>query len=145
MSVQGKFWKQVQKQGASNNPEPVQLGEVLQKSPLQISYNGIVIGKEFGDNIYLNNLLLEYNIALDIGSMDSPQNIDPALWKGDNQPTSTVSISGTQKQFITDFYNYFKTWHNRYIIGIGDFVAVQKLGNNTYIVLQKVQKEVDQL
>lgn len=141
--IQDKFWKTVQKQGALKNPEPVQIGTVLQKVPLQISYKGVTIGKEFGDNIYLNNLLLDDNIELDLSSMDEPQNINPALWKADNTPTGTVEISGTQKQFITDFYNYFKAWHKRYIIDIGDFVAIQRLGNNTYIILQKVQKDVN--
>lgn len=138
-----KFWQTVQKQGALKNPEPVQIGTIVQKVPLQISYKGIMIGKEFGDNIYLNNLLLDDNIALDVASMDEPQTIDPALWKADNTPTGSIAISGTQKQFLTDFYNYFQAWHKRYIIDIGDFVAIQKLGNNTYIILQKVQKDVN--
>ena len=83
---------------------------------------------------------LNENINLDIASMDSPQNIDPALWKADNSPTPTVSISGTQKQFLTDFYTWTKAVHDRYILHIGDYVAVQKLGNNSYLILEKVQK-----
>ena len=140
---QNKFWETVQKQGALRNPEPVQIGKVIQKVPLQVLYKGVTIGKEFGDNIYINNLLLDDNIALDVPSMDEPQNINPALWKADNTPTGTVEISGTQKQFLTDFYKYFQAWHKRYIIDVGDFVSVQKLGNNTYIILQKVQKDVN--
>ena len=40
--------------------------------------------------------------------------------------------------------NEIEAWlvsiHDRFILHIGDFVAVQKLGNNTYIVLEKLQK-----
>ena len=71
--------------------------------------------------------------------MDEPQNIKPPLWKADNTPTGTVEISGTQKQFVTDLYNWIKAVHNRYIIHIGDYVAVQRLGNNTYLILEKLQ------
>lgn len=140
MSRQGKFWKDVQKVSKSVNASPVQIGQVMFLSPLRISFNGLELSQENGDAIYINHLLLDENINLDLASMDNPQNIDPALWQGDNQPTSTVSISGTQKTFLTDFYNFFKNWQKRYIIEVGDYVAIQKLGNNTYIVLQKVQK-----
>ena len=144
MSQTGKFWKSVQKQAKGVNQSPVQIGLIESKSPLSISFNGLKIGTQYGDTIYINHLLLDENINLDLASMDEPQNIDPALWQADNSPTSTVNISGTQKQFLTDFYNYFKQWQNRYIISIGDYVAVQKLGNNTYIILQKVQKHNEQ-
>lgn len=138
-----RFVKDMRNQAKKDNADPVQVGEVISLQPFTIAYQGLELSKENGDKIYVNNLLLDENINLDLGSMDSPQNIDPALWKGDNVPTSTVSISGTQKQFITDFYNWVKAVHNRFIIHIGDFVAIQKLGNNTYIVLEKVQ-EIEQ-
>lgn len=140
----GKFWKQVQKQSKAMNQSPVQIGTITSKSPLSISFNGLDIGTQYGDTIYINHLLLDDNINLDVASMDEPQTIDPPLWKADNSPTASVKISGTQKQFLTDFYNYFKQWQKRYIIEIGDFVAVQKLGYNTYIILQKVQKHNEQ-
>lgn len=140
----GKFWKEVKNKAKGQNPSPVQIGTVTSKAPLLISFNGLEIGTQYGDTIYINHLLLDENINLDLASMDEPQNINPALWKADNTPTSTVKISGTQKQFLTDFYNYFKQWQNRYIINIGDLVAVQKLGYNTYIILQKVQEHNEQ-
>ena len=140
MSQAGKFWNAVETRSKKTSPNPVQIGEVISKSPLVIQFQGIELSKENGDKIYLNNLLLDENIELPIGSMDNPQNIDPALWQGDNQPTSEVTISGTQKQFVTDLYNWIKSVHDRFIIHVGDFVAVQKLGNNTYLVLEKVEE-----
>lgn len=142
MSTAGKFWQQVQKQSRAQNPEMVALCEVVSVTPFVFNYKGVEISLANGDNIYVDPLILEANINLDVSSMDSAQNINPALWKADNTPTGTVEISGTQKQFLTDFYNFYKTWQGVYIIKAGDFVAVQKLGNNTYIVVRKVVKIV---
>ena len=140
MSQAGKFWNTVKQQSKATNQNPVQVGTIKTLNPLSIQYQGIELSYENGDTIYINHLMLDENINLDVASMDSPQNIDPALWKADNTPTPTVSISGTQKQFVTDFYNWTKAVHDRFILHIGDYVAVQKLGNNTYLVLEKVQK-----
>lgn len=131
-------WQEIKKI-ASRYKNPVQIGKIINLTPLTISFQGIEISEINGDSIYINNLLLDENIELDLSSMDEPQNINPALWKADNTPTSTVEISGTQKQFLTDLYTWIKSIHNRYILHIEDYVAIQKLGNNTYIVLGKLQ------
>lgn len=138
MSTAGKFWKEVSKKAKATNPDMVALCQVLSLEPFAFEYRGIDISVQNGDNIFIDPLLLQANIGLDVGSLDSAQNINPALWKADNTPTGTVEISGTQKQFLTDFYNFFKEWQNTYIIAVGDYVTVQKLGNNTYIVIRKV-------
>lgn len=140
MSQAGEFWKNVREQAKTVNQAPVMIGQVVTLEPFVINFQGVEIGASYGDNIYINNLLLDENINLDVASMDSPQTINPALWQADNSPTSSVEISGTQKQFLTDFYNWFKAFHNRFILHIDDYVAVQRLGNNTYLILQKVGK-----
>lgn len=139
MSRDGEFWKTVRKQAKSVNPNPVQVGWIKSLEPLTVQYQGLELSTVNGDTIYINNLLLDENIELDLASMDEAQNINPPLWKADNTPTGTVEISGTQKQFVTDLYNWIKAVHNRYIIHIGDYVAVQRLGNNTYLILEKLQ------
>ena len=139
MSRDGEFWKTVRKQAKSVNPNPVQVGWIKSLEPLTVQYQGLELSTVNGDTIYINNLLLDENIELDLDSMDEAQNINPPLWKADNTPTGTVEISGTQKQFVTDLYNWIKAVHNRYIIHIGDYVAVQRLGNNTYLILEKLQ------
>jgi hypothetical protein len=144
MSRDGEFWKTVRKQAKSVNQNPVQVGWIKSLEPLTVQYQGIELCTVNGDTIYINNLLLDENIELDLASMDEPQNIDPALWKADNTPTATVAISGTQKQFITDLYNWIKAVHNRFILHIGDYVAVQKLGKNTYLILEKLQALKDE-
>lgn len=140
MSQAGEFWKNVKEQAKQVNPAPVMVGQITSLNPFLISFQGVEISVQYGDTIYINNLLLDENINLDVASMDSAQTINPALWRANNSPTSSVEISGTQKQFLTDFYNWTKSVHNRFILHIGDFVAVQRLGNNTYLILEKVQK-----
>ena len=138
MSRDGEFWSAVRKI-AKSYKNPVQVGQVISLEPFTIQFQGLELSAVNGDTIYINNLLLDANIELDLPSMDEPQNINPPLWKADNTPTGTVEISGTQKQFLTDLYNWVKAVHNRFILHIGDYVALQKLGNNSYIVLEKLQ------
>ena len=139
MSRDGEFWNTVRKVAKSYR-NPVQIGQVISLKPFIVQFHGVELSTANGDSIYINNLLLDENIELDLASMDTPQNISPAWWKAENTPTPTVEISGTQKQFVTDLYNWIKAVHNRFILHIGDFVTLQKLGNNTYLVLEKVQK-----
>lgn len=140
MSNLGKTIETMRNQAKKVQPAPVQVGEVLMLNPLSIRYQGLELSFTNGDSIFINHLMLDENINLDVASMDNPQIINPALWQADNSPTSQVEISGTQKQFLTDLYNWTKAVHDRYILHIGDYVAVQQLGNNTYLILEKVQK-----
>lgn len=139
MSRDGEQWQAVKKIAKKVMPNPVQIGWIKSLEPFVIQYQGLELSETNGDSLYINNLILDENIELDLASMDNPQNINPALWKADNTPTGTVEISGTQKQFLTDLYNWIKAVHNRFILHVGDYVAVQKLGRNTYLVLQKLQ------
>lgn len=145
MSQTGEFWQAIDARSKKTQNAVTSVGVVTSLKPLGIKYNGIDISVENGDTIFINNLMLDDNINLDLGSMDSPQNItsmDSPPWIALNvtSPDYTANISGTQKQFLTDFYNWTKSVHNRFILHIGDYIAVQKLGNNTYIVLDKLQK-----
>lgn len=143
MSNVGKFWKQVQIQSKAQNPDMVALCQVKNIDPFVFDYKGIEISIANGDNIYIDPLMLQANINLDLASMDSAQNIasmSPAPWIANNSPNSdyTAEISGTQKQFLTDFYNFFKNWQAVYILAVGDYVTVQRLGFNSYLVIRKV-------
>lgn len=138
MSRDGEYWKEV-RNIAKSYKNPVQVGQVKSFEPFTVQFQGIELSTVNGDTLYINNLLLDENIEFDLASMDNVQNINPALWEADNTPTSTVEISGTQKQFVTDLYNWLKAVHNRFILHIGDYVAIQKLGNNTYLILEKMQ------
>lgn len=143
MSVNGQFWQDVRNQAQKMSNDPVMVGEVVVLTPFALQFQGVEIGVSYGDTIYMNNLVLDENIELDVPSMDNPQAINPALWQANNSPTASVEISGTQKQFLTDLYNWVKAFHNRFILHVGDNVAVQKLGNNTYIILDKIQRLVN--
>ena len=149
MSQQGRFWQAVDARSKKQNPSPVSVGKVNTLKPFSIEFNGLILSVANGDTIFINNLMLDDNINLDLASMDSPQNINEMTsppWIAQNVTSSdyTAKISGTQKQFLTDFYNWTKSVHNRFILHVGDYIAVQKLGNNTYIVLDKLQKVTDE-
>lgn len=136
----GQFWQEVQKVAKSTNQAPAMVGQIITLTPFVIRFQGVDIGVTYGDTIYINTLLLDENINLDITSMDNPQTLDPKPWIANNSPNSDYTISGTQKQFLTDFYNWTKAVHDRFILHTGDYVAVQRLGNNTYLILEKVGK-----
>ena len=138
MSGQGKFWQAVDARSKKNNPAPTSVGVVESLQPFSINYNGISLSVANGDTIFVNNLMLDDNINLDVSSMDSAQNFSNST--AYQSPSFTAKVSGTQKQFLTDFYTWSKSVHDRFILHIGDYIAVQKLGNNTYIVLDKLQK-----
>lgn len=145
MSQTGKFWQAVDARSKKTQNAVTSVGVVTSLKPFGIKYNGIDISVANGDTIFINNLMLDDNIDLDVPSMDEPQNItsmnpEPLIDHIVSNPDYTAKISGTQKQFLTDFYNWTKSVHNRFILHIGDYIAVQKLGNNTYIVLDKLQK-----
>ena len=146
MSQEGKYIKGILNKAKNQNQNPVQIGQIQTLKPLEIDFQGITISLANGDTIYINDLWLDENIDLDVPSMDIPQNITgmepPPLIKIDpvSNPDYTAYISGTQKQFLIDFYMWTKEHHDRFILHEGDYVTVQKLGNNTYLVIEKVQK-----
>lgn len=126
MSGQGKFWKDVDKRAKKNNPNPVSVGVVESLEPFSIKYNGVSLNVANGDTIFVNNLMLDEVISF--------------------TAAQTITCShGTITENHTDIINNeIEKWlvsiHDRFILHIGDYIAVQKLGNNTYIVLDKLQK-----
>lgn len=126
MSGQGDFWKDVDKRAKKTNPNPVSVGVVESLEPFSIKYNGVSLNVANGDTIFVNNLMLDEVISF--------------------TAAQTITCShGTITENHTDIINNeIEKWlvsiHDRYILHIGDNIAVQKLGNNTYIVLNKLQK-----
>ena len=125
LSSEGKFWQQVDNRSKANNQSPVSVGEVLSVQPLSISYNGLTLSKANGDNIYVNNLLLDEQ-----KTFTTAQQIT----------CSDGTITENHTAIINDITEWLSSIHKRYILDVGNYVAVQKLGNNTYIVLEKVQQ-----
>ncbi len=125
MSRDGEFWKTVRKQAKSVNQNPVQVGWIKSLEPLTVQYQGIELSTINGDTLYINNLLL-----------------DKAIEFTSAQPITCSNGSITENH--TDIINKeIEKWimaiHKRFILGIGDYVAVQKLGKNTYLILEKLQ------
>lgn len=125
MSQAGRFWQQVDKRSKATNQNAASIGQVVSLEPLSISYNGLTLSKANGDNIYVNNLLLDKQ-----KTFTTAQQIT----------CSDGTITENHTTIINDITKWLSSIHKRYILGVGDYVAVQKLGNNTYIVLEKVQK-----
>lgn len=129
----------------NNMPPVVNTAVVTNLKPFSIVYNGVTFSAD-KDPIFVNSLMLDENVNLDVnGAMSGTQNlkgVNPQPWIALNTPQGdfTTKIDGTIPDFIKSFYNYFKSWHNRYILHVGDVVAVQKVGKNKFIVLQKIQK-----
>ncbi len=126
MSQTGKFWKAIDARSKKTQNAVLSVGVVTSLKPLGINYNGIEISVENGDTIFLNNLILD-----DVISFTQAQPI--------------TCSNGTITENHTDLINNeIESWlvavHSRFILQIGDYIAVQKLGNNTYIVLGKLQK-----
>lgn len=126
MSQTGKFWQAVDARSKKTQNAVTSVGVVTSLSPFGIKYNGIDISPENGDTIFVNNLMLD-----EVKSFTQAQPI--------------TCSNGTITENHTDIINNeIESWlasvHNRFILHIGDYIAVQKLGNNTYIVLEKLQK-----
>lgn len=119
------------------------VGIVRSLKPLTVRFREIDFSIE-NDTLYCNELLLDENVNLDVdGAMAGVQNLQsvtPNPWIALNTPNAdfTANISGTIPDFIKQFYEYFKQWHNRFILHVGDLVAVQKIGENKIIVLSKI-------
>lgn len=134
----GKFCRAVDIVSKANNPNPVSIGEVTGLNPLSISYNGITISKANGDNVYVNSFLADMTTG-----GKKPSAYDFTMENKATQITcSNGTITENHTTIINDtIYPFLRAIQEYYIINIGDFVAVQMLGNNTYIVLEKVQKQ----
>ena len=122
----------------------VNVGVVKSLSPLTVTYLKVDFSTA-NDTLYCNSLLLDENINLDVdGAMSGTQQIKemtpPPVINLNPQTSSeyTAKIYGTIPDFIKDFYNYFKAWHNRFILHVGDLVAVQKVGENKILVVSKI-------
>ena len=122
----------------------VNVGIVKSLQPLTVTFKKVDFSTA-NDTLYCNSLLLDENINLDVdAAMSGTQNIKqmtpPPLISMQPQTSSeyTAKISGTIPTFIKDFYNYFKAWHNRFILHEGDFVAIRKVGENKILILSKI-------
>lgn len=125
MSQMGDFWHDVDKRSKSNNQNPVEIGEIISLQPLTIGFQGLELSVSNGDKIYLNNLLLDENKTFTTANPIT---------------CSDGSITENHTDIINDITQWLTSIHQRFILSVGDNVAVQRLGNNTYIVLEKVQQ-----
>lgn len=126
MSGEGRFWQQVDERSKKMQNAVASVGVIKTLKPISIFYNGIEISVANGDTIFLNNLILD-----DVVTFTQAQPI-------------TCSDGAITENHTDIINNEIESWlvsiHDRFILHIGDLVAVQKLGNNTYLLLNKLQK-----
>ena len=126
MSGQGKFWKDVDKRAKNINSPAVSVGVVESLEPFSIKYNGVSLNVANGDTIFVNNLMLD-----EVISFTAAKKITCS--QGTITENHTNIINNEIEKWLVSI-------HDRFILHIGDYIAIQKLGNNTYIVLDKLQK-----
>lgn len=126
MSGQGKFWKDVDKRAKNINSPAVSVGVVESLEPFSIKYNGVSLNVANGDTIFVNNLMLDEVISFTAAQPITCSN-------GTITENHTNIINNEIEKWLVSI-------HDRFILHIGDYIAIQKLGNNTYIVLDKLQK-----
>ena len=137
-SIGMQIRNEIAKNGAVN------VGVVKSLNPLVVTFLKVDFSTA-DDTLYCPDLLLDENINLDVdGAMSGIQQIKqmtpPPVINLSPQTSSdyTAQITGTIPDFIKDFYNYFKAWHNRFILHVGDFVAIQKVGENKILIVSKL-------
>ena len=146
MSKLGKQLQALDERSKKLNPSPTSVGQVLTIKPLSVAYNGLTLSVANGDTIFINNLMLDDKIDIEerdqTGEKQNLKSFDPEplIAHVVSNPDYTANVSGTQLTLLENFYDWVEAVHDRFILHIGDYVAVQKLGNNTYIILDKLQK-----
>ena len=111
--------------------------------PLILQYNNLEISTLFGDTIYIHPLFNKTNINLDKNIILNLQNFTSST--AYNSPEFQAKIEGGIVQFISDFYEFYKNNNAIYILSEGDSVAVYELEGNSFLILQKVIKEIIEL
>lgn len=113
---------------------------VKSTNPFIFAYNNIDIGTKLGDTVYIHPLLTSSLINLDKETIKEKQNFTNTT--AYNSPNFIGVIDGTLPVFLIDFYEFYKNWQSIYIINPNDLLAVYELGNNCYLVLCKVAKDI---
>ena len=118
----------------------VKICTVKSINPFVFTYNGIEIGTKLNDTVYIHPLLTSPLIELDTETIKQSQNFTNTT--AYNSPNFTGIIEGSIPDFLKSFYEFFKNWQSIYILNPNDLIAVYELGNNQYLVLSKVAKDI---
>lgn len=139
-----KIAKTIIKQSKLANNVNLDVARVKTVNPLVITYGGVDFSSEL-DEVFCNELLLQENIYLPVDGIYDAQtfdNLNPSLMQSPTVPTTTfqANVIGTFPDFVKSFYNWFKTWHNTYILQEQDYVIIRRIGKKRILVIEKVKK-----
>ena len=108
--------------------------------PLVLTYNGVDIGTTEGDTVFVHPLMVQDLINQETEGLFNIQNFKNST--AYNSPQFQASIEGELPNFIKEFYLFYKKWQGIYLLNVGDLVAVYELGDNNYLILQKVSQYI---
>jgi len=122
----------------NKNINGFKLCSVKSIKPFIFTYNGVDLGEQLGDTVFVHPLMVSEKINLDKEDLYKIQDFQNST--AYKSPEFKASIKGSLPDFIKDFYLFYEKWQSTYLLNVGDLVAVYELGNNNYVVLQKVAK-----
>lgn len=108
-------------------------------NPFVFTYRGVDIGTSNGDIVFVHPLMVGTLIDQNENELLTIQSfIESSAYKS---PQFVAKIEGSIPNFIKDFYLFYKNWQSNYLLNIGDLIAVYELEDNSYLVLQKIDKD----
>ncbi len=114
----------------------IKICRVKSVNPRIFTYNDVDMGTTFGDIVYIHPLFLSEPIEYDENLLSQIQNFNQTT--AYNSPNFQGVIEGSIPEFIKNFYLFYKAKESIYLIKEGDLLAIYELGENSYLVLQKV-------
>lgn len=105
-------------------------------NPFIFIAEGVELGTTFGDTVYVHPLFLADLINFDENTLSEIQNFKSTT--AYESPNFTGMIEGTIPEFIKNFYLFYKEKEKIYRLKAGDLIAMYELGENSYLILQKV-------
>lgn len=126
----------------NKNFKGLKICTVKSLNPFIFTYNGVDLGTQEGDTVYIHPLALAPLINEDENLLLEIQNFESST--AYNSPSFTAKITGTIPDFIKNFYLFYKNWCSIYALNVGDSIAVYELFDNSFLVLQKVALDIIQ-
>lgn len=132
----GDIIQNIENSVESKNYKGLKICTVESIKPLVFSYNGVNIGVQFGDVVFVHPLMTGTLINQDEKTLSDTQNFENST--AYNSPNFQATVKGSIPDFIKEFYLFYKNWQSVYLLNIGDLIAVWELEDGGYLVLQKV-------
>lgn len=140
-----KYWADeildtVERSIKNKNYRGMKICTIKTVNPLVFTYKGVDIGTKENDVVYVHPLMTSNLIEQDENLLSNIQNFNNST--AYNSPEFQAVIQGTLPDFLKEFYLFYKNWQSVYLLQAGDLVAVFELEDDSYLILQKVGKDI---